>query len=361
MKKLDTKVHYYEGMLHDGELRIVDGHRIAFIPRSDGYSRRELFTVAHELGHAALHVLDPDLDQSGLGVDRLCNLFAAELLMPAKVVQMIWQETRDADAIVRLARRTSASLSASCVRIAQYLRTATTGIASIEGAVAESYGANLPSGIQDDLASACQAASTGRSPMILQNGLTVSAQAVTKKKVAFLIYRIRQSETDLLWQDAGRPGPAASAALGYAFISYVRGDSGPVSQLQRRLEAAGVQVWRDTRELWPGEDWRAKIRHAIQNDALAFIACFSQHSLARDQSYQNEEITLAIEQLRRRNPTLPWLIPVRFDDCDIPDRDIDGLRTLRDLQRADLFGADIDKETHRLVGSILRILGQSGH
>jgi DNA-binding transcriptional LysR family regulator len=42
---------------------------------------------------------------------------------------------------------------------------------------------------------------------------------------------------------------------GYAFISYVREDASRVDQIQRRLEAAGIRVWRDTRELWPGEDW----------------------------------------------------------------------------------------------------------
>jgi len=60
VKKLNTEVHYCEGMPHDGELRIRDGRRIAVIPSSGRHSRRELFTLAHELGHAALHELDPD-------------------------------------------------------------------------------------------------------------------------------------------------------------------------------------------------------------------------------------------------------------------------------------------------------------
>jgi hypothetical protein len=43
---------------------------------------------------------------------------------------------------------------------------------------------------------------------------------------------------------------------------------------------------------------------------------------------QNEELILAIEQLRQRPPEEPWLIPVRFDACQIPDRDIGAGRTL---------------------------------
>ncbi len=116
---------------------------------------------------------------------------------------------------------------------------------------------------------------------------------------------------------------------GHVFISYVREDSHRVDQLQRRLQGAGIPVWRDTADLWPGEDWRIKIRGAITEKALVFIACFSHASLARRESYQNEELNLAIDQLRRRRPDDPWLIPVRFDECEIPDWDIGGGRTSR--------------------------------
>jgi len=146
-----------------------------------------------------------------------------------------------------------------------------------------------------------------------------------------------------------------SQVVRHAFISYVREDSQHVDRLQRRLEDAGVQVWRDTVNLWPGEDWRAKIRQAIEDDALVFIACFSVVSLARPKSYQNEELNLGIEQLRLRHPDDPWLIPVRFDECDIPDRDIGGGRTLRSIQCADLFGDQANEGITRLVSSVLRI------
>lgn len=148
---------------------------------------------------------------------------------------------------------------------------------------------------------------------------------------------------------------------GHAFISYVREDSHEVDKLQGTLEAAGVSVWRDTADLWPGEDWRMKIRRAITDDALAFIACFSSRSIARRKSYQNEELLLAIEQLRLRRPDDIWLIPVRLDDCDIPDLDLGGGRTLGSIQRVDLFGDKRDIGIARLVTAVLGILGQPQH
>jgi hypothetical protein len=151
----------------------------------------------------------------------------------------------------------------------------------------------------------------------------------------------------------------ASVAKGHAFISYVRGDSLAVNGLQHALETAGVQVWRDTADLWPGDDWRARIRAAISEEAFAFIACFSRQSLAREKSYQNEELTLAIEQLRKRQPGTPWLIPVRLDECVIPDQDLGGGRTLSSIQRVDLFGDHRGEALSRLVTAVLRILGSS--
>jgi hypothetical protein len=72
---------------------------------------------------------------------------------------------------------------------------------------------------------------------------------------------------------------------------------------------------------------------------------------------QNEELALAVDQLRRRRADLPWLIPVRFDDSAIPDLEIGAGRTLASLQRADVFGADRDEAIGRLVRSVMRIFG----
>ena len=146
---------------------------------------------------------------------------------------------------------------------------------------------------------------------------------------------------------------------GHVFISYVREDSRNVDQLQRLLEVAGIPVWRDTADLWPGEDWRVKIRRAIMDNALVFLACFSVASLARGRSFQNEELVLAIEQLRLRRPEDPWLIPIRFDECEIPDRDIGGGRSLTSIQRADLFGEHYAEDAERIITAILRILGRN--
>jgi TIR domain len=54
------------------------------------------------------------------------------------------------------------------------------------------------------------------------------------------------------WRIVSEPGEAS----GHVFISYVRGDAHHVDRLQHALEAAGILVWRDTADLWPGQDWQ---------------------------------------------------------------------------------------------------------
>lgn len=154
------------------------------------------------------------------------------------------------------------------------------------------------------------------------------------------------------------PTPPDDSAK-HVFLSYAREDAAAADRLQEALESADVRVWRDTNDLLPGQDLRSTIRAAITGNAFVFIACFSTASVARTKSRQNEELTLAIEEVRQRRTDQPWLIPVRLDDCEVPDREIGGGRTLRSLVWIDLFGPKAADQTQRLVKSVLLILGQS--
>ena len=162
------------------------------------------------------------------------------------------------------------------------------------------------------------------------------------------------------------PGPnlhrmaAETGGPGHVFISYVREDRERVDRLQEILASAGIDVWRDTEKLWPGQDWKLEIRRAITDGSLVFIACFSRNSVKREVSYQNEELVLAVEQMRQRPPGRSWLLPVRFDDVSLPEYDLGAGRTLESLQRIDLFNESWERAAARLVAAVLRILGGRG-
>lgn len=151
-----------------------------------------------------------------------------------------------------------------------------------------------------------------------------------------------------------------SGVEGHAFICYVREDAERADEVERLLREADIPVWRDTESLWPGDDWRQKIREAITEGAFAFIPIFTSTSVAKGVSGQNEELYLAAEEMRRRQPGVPWMIPVRFDDCRLPRLRLAGGDTLDAIQRADLFGEDAERQAQRLIQSVRRII-EAGH
>ncbi|MFI8356834.1 toll/interleukin-1 receptor domain-containing protein [Streptomyces cyaneofuscatus] len=144
----------------------------------------------------------------------------------------------------------------------------------------------------------------------------------------------------------------------HVFISYVREDSEQVDSLCAVLEAAQIPYWRDRKDLGPGDSWKAQIRAAIRDGSLVFLACFSDSSRARDKSYMNEELALAVEEFRQRPPGRVWLIPVRFDAGDVPEWDLGAGRVLSDLNYSNLFGKDHTAQAARLVTTINRLLGE---
>jgi hypothetical protein len=91
--------------------------------------------------------------------------------------------------------------------------------------------------------------------------------------------------------------PIKDLLVQHVFISYVRENSDQVDLLANTMRNAGINVWLDTGKIKPGQKWKSVIRNAIREGAL-FIACFSNQYTLRDRTYMNEELTLAIEELR---------------------------------------------------------------
>jgi hypothetical protein len=119
--------------------------------------------------------------------------------------------------------------------------------------------------------------------------------------------------------------------MAHVFISYVREDQHEVDRMCADLHSAGVHTWLDRDQIKPGQRWRRAIRDAIRTGAF-FVACFSSSSVARSKTYMNEELTLAIDELRQMPAERTWFIPVLLSRCEVPDTPIGGGETLRDLQ-----------------------------
>ena len=122
--------------------------------------------------------------------------------------------------------------------------------------------------------------------------------------------------------------------MGYAFISYVKENQDRVLNICDVLTNKGFDIWVDINDLLPGVQWRYTIRAAVA-EADFFLAFFSKEYYTRDTTHMNEEITLAIDRMRKMHPNRIWFIPIRLSGS-IPLWRIDAVQTLRDLQYADL-------------------------
>lgn len=119
------------------------------------------------------------------------------------------------------------------------------------------------------------------------------------------------------------------------FISYVKEDSRLVAFLAQILRLNGLNVWLDSEMIAPGQRWKSSIRDAIGRGTY-FLSIHSKQRAARTVSYVNEELVLAIDEIRRRPANVTWFVPIKIDDCEIESRDIGGGETLSDIQYCDL-------------------------
>jgi len=124
--------------------------------------------------------------------------------------------------------------------------------------------------------------------------------------------------------------------LPHVFISYVHDNEKEVQRLCNDLTKHGVEVWLDRNDIKPGYRWRDAIRKAIRGGDYS-IACFSKEYKSRGKTYMNEELTIAIEELRQYSTNRAWFIPVKLNECDIPNRSIRAGENLRDLQHVELY------------------------
>ncbi len=123
------------------------------------------------------------------------------------------------------------------------------------------------------------------------------------------------------------------------FLAHAHEDKEAVLKLYERLKKAGYKPWLDKKDLIPGQNWRSVIPRVIKDSQL-FIACLSKRSISK-RGYIQNEFKLALNQLASLPSDSIYLIPLRLDECEIPDlrQDEYGLN-LCDIQWFDYWEAD---------------------
>lgn len=127
------------------------------------------------------------------------------------------------------------------------------------------------------------------------------------------------------------------------FIAYVDEEFESANRLFDGLARAGMSPWLDKRRLLPGQNWPRAIERAIGISDF-FIPCFSRRACTKRGQFQ-AELRYALECASRIPLEEIFIIPVRLDECEVPQE-------IRErLHYVDLF-PDWERGEKRIIRAI---------
>lgn len=102
------------------------------------------------------------------------------------------------------------------------------------------------------------------------------------------------------------------------FLCHASDDKPAVRELYQKLQHDGFEPWLDEEDLLPGQDWKNEISKAVRNSD-AVLVCLSEDSIAKT-GYVQKEIRVALDVADEQPEGAIFIIPVKLEDCDMPDR-----------------------------------------
>jgi phosphoglycolate phosphatase-like HAD superfamily hydrolase len=124
------------------------------------------------------------------------------------------------------------------------------------------------------------------------------------------------------------------------FISYATQDSAAAHAIESWLRGKGHEPWMDTSQLLVGDKWQLEIKKAIAS-ADVVVVCLSRQSVNKT-GYVQKELKLILEAAALRPAGKIFALPLRLDDCDIPDG-------FEDVHYLDWFASDAHERLARAL------------
>src|SRR6516162_6755945 len=132
------------------------------------------------------------------------------------------------------------------------------------------------------------------------------------------------------------------------FLCHSSADKAAVRDLYSQLKRDGFAAWLDEQKLLPGQDWREEIPKAVRSSD-AVLVCISRTSITKE-GYLQKEIRNALEVAEEKPEGTIFIIPVRLDDVEVPNR-------LGRWHWANLFDSDGYERIIRALSIRARALG----
>jgi YVTN family beta-propeller protein len=132
------------------------------------------------------------------------------------------------------------------------------------------------------------------------------------------------------------------------FLCHSSADKPAVREFYRKLREDGFEPWLDEESILPGKEWEQEIGKAVRA-ADVVLVCLSTRSITQ-QGYVHKEIKIALDVADLKPEGTIFLIPVKLEECDVPDR-------LRRWQWVNLFENTGYEKLLRALQSLAGALG----
>jgi hypothetical protein len=110
------------------------------------------------------------------------------------------------------------------------------------------------------------------------------------------------------------------------FLSYAREDQIAVRALAEELCQDGFLTWLDTKDLLPGDDWKARTEDAIER--ADYVLVFVSNNSVNKVGYVQRELKYALEQQDLRTSSHRYMIPILLEPCN-PPRELSSIQWLK--------------------------------
>ena len=137
------------------------------------------------------------------------------------------------------------------------------------------------------------------------------------------------------------------------FLAHVKENEPIVRFVDQGLTGYGIDVVTDYRHIRGGFNWKRKIRELIK-ESTYFVLCLSKEFNDRDHTVLYRELNHAIEEMQDLPYDRTWIIPIRINECQIPNIEIRPREYLSDITYIDLFpgGSKLYEGIESIVMSI---------
>ena len=121
------------------------------------------------------------------------------------------------------------------------------------------------------------------------------------------------------------------------FLCYAKENSTDVREFRERLKTeVWIDPWFDEEDILPGQMWEERVTDAVHNSHAVII--FLSSIAVRKEGFFHKELKLALDAATEKPDGTIFIIPIRLDDCDVPER-------LMPYQYVDYFGDEAHKDS----------------